>query len=151
MQQTFADLPGPAGLPVFFKCVDNTIDNQSVGFIDIPTTFDYVRGTVVFQGWAIDFDGVVVVEVIVDGNYVGQAQYGFPRPDVRDQYPQFVNALNSGWRFSFDTTKLSNAVHRVVARVLDSRGNRNEIGSTDFYVYNLGPIPEGAESLLRRR
>ncbi len=139
LQQTFTELPGPQGLPVFFRCADTSTDFPSIGFIDIPTSFDYVGGNVLFQGWALDTDVIVAVEIIVDGNYVGQAQYGFPRPDVREQNPQFANAGNSGWRFTFDTTKLSNARHRVTARVLDSRGNRAEIGSTDFYVQNLTP------------
>ena len=100
-----------------------------------------MTGNVVFQGWALDFDQVAVVEIIVDGNYVGQAQYGFPRADVKEQNPTFLGAANSGWRFTMDTTKLSNARHRVTARVLDTRGNRNEIGSIDFYVLNLAPTP----------
>ncbi|MGZ5476447.1 MAG: Ig-like domain-containing protein, partial [Thermoanaerobaculia bacterium] len=141
LQQTVAELPGPAGLPVFFKCADSAFDQPSFGFIDIPTSFDYVTGNVVFQGWALDFDQVAVVEIIVDGNYVGQAQYGFPRSDVREQYPTFSGAGNSGWHFTMDTTKLSNSRHRVTARVLDVRGNRNEIGSTDFYVLNSAPTP----------
>ncbi len=135
-QQTFAELPGPAGIPVFFKCAELTQDFPGVGHIDIPTTFDYVGGRVLFQGWALDTDLVAAVEIIVDGNYVGQAQYGFPRGDVAMQWPQFFTAGNSGWRFEMDTTKLSNARHRVTVRVLDGRGFRNEIGSTDFYVYN---------------
>lgn len=136
MQQTFADLPGPAGIPVTFKCAVAGLDLESIGFIDVPTTFDYVRGNVVFQGWALDQDVVVAVEIIVDGNFVGQAQYGFPRPDVAAQFPQFFNANTSGWRFTMDTTTLSNSRHRLVVRVLDARGNRNEIGSVDFYVFN---------------
>ncbi len=83
----------------------------------------------------------MAVEIIVDGNYVGQAQYGFPRPDVREQNPQFPGSLNSGWRFTMDTTKLSNSRHRVTARVLDARGNRSEIGSQDFYVLNSALTP----------
>lgn len=141
LQQTVTELPGPAGLPVFFKCADSSFDQPSFGFIDIPTSFDYVTGNVVFQGWALDFDQVAVVEIIVDGNYVGQAQYGFPRSDVKDQNPTFLGAANSGWHFTMDTTKLSNSRHRVTARVLDTRGNRNEIGSTDFYVLNSAPTP----------
>ncbi len=142
LQQTVTELPGPQGLPVFFKCADSSFDSPSFGFIDIPSpVMDYVTGNVVFQGWALDFDGVVAVEIIVDGNYVGQAQYGFPRSDVHDQNPQFLGSLNSGWRFTMDTTKLSNARHRVTARVLDTRGNRAEIGSTDFYVLNAAPTP----------
>jgi hypothetical protein len=143
LQQTVTELPGPQGLNVFFKCADSSFDSPSIGFIDIPTSFDYVTGNVVFQGWALDTDGVTAVEIIIDGNYVGQAQYGFPRPDVVAQNPDFNAsiALLSGWRFTMDTMKLSNDRHRVTARVLDNRGNRNEIGSVDFYVLNLGPTP----------
>lgn len=142
LAQNVAELPGPQGLNVFFKCSDGSLDSPSFGFIDVPSPImDYVTGNVVMQGWALDFDGVVAVEIIIDGNYVGQAQYGFPRPDVRDQNPQFAGALNSGWRFTMDTTRLSNARHRVTARVLDGRGNRNELGSVDFYVLNAAPTP----------
>ncbi|HEX7420642.1 MAG TPA: hypothetical protein VF505_12195 [Thermoanaerobaculia bacterium] len=142
LQQTVTELPGPQGLPVFFKCADSSLDSPSFGFIDIPSPImDYLTGNVVFQGWALDFDGVTAVEIIVDGDYVGQAQYGFPRPDVRDQNPSFFSSLNSGWRFTMDTTKLSNARHRVTARVLDNRGNRIELGSADFYVLNAAPTP----------
>ena len=140
-QQTFAELPGPAGIPVFFQCAEAAFDFPSVGFIDVPTTMDFVRGNVVFQGWGLDQDGVAAIEVIVDGNYIGQAQYGFPRPDVRQQWPNFTNAATSGWRFTMDTTVLSNARHRLTVRILDSRGSRNEIGSVDFYVHNETSVP----------
>ncbi len=140
-QQTFTELPGPAGIPVFFKCADAVQDFPSVGFIDIPTTYDYVTGNVTFQGWALDQDAVAAVEVMVDGNYVGQAQYGFPRGDVQQQWPNFVASATSGWRFQMDTTALSNARHRLTVRTLDARGNRNEIGSVDFYVFNPTNTP----------
>ena len=140
--QTVVELPSPAGIPVFFKCATSTFDSPSVGFIDVPQPImDYVSGNVVVQGWAYDNDVVTAVEIIVDGNYVGQAQYGFPRPDVAAANPQLIGVLNSGFRFTLDTTKFSNARHRLTARVLDARGNRNEIGSVDFFVTNAAPTP----------
>jgi len=142
-QQTFADIPGPQGIPVFFTCAEQNFDFAATGFIDFPTSFDYVKGNVLFNGWAVDENGgVAAVEMIIDGNYVGQAQYGFPRPDVIQANPQFFNfgGANSGWRFTMDTRLLSNARHRLTARVLDNQGHRSEIGSVDFYVQNLvGP------------
>lgn len=142
LQQTVTELPGPQGLPVFFKCADSSFDAPAFGFIDVPLPImDYVTGKVVFQGWALDFDGVAAVELIVDGDYIGQAQYGFPRPDVAAQNPNFLTAPFSGWRFTYDTTKIGNNRHRLTARVLDNRGNRAEIGSVDFYVYNAAPTP----------
>ena len=140
-EQTFTELPNRDGLPVWFQCVDgNTIDFPGFGAIDFPQTFDYVGGTVLFRGWALeDFSGLAAVEVIVDGTFVGLAQYGFPRTDVGDQFPTIINADFSGWTFSMDTTKLANSIHRLTVRTVDSQGRRSEIASVDFYVTN-GPV-----------
>ncbi|HEX8152377.1 MAG TPA: Ig-like domain-containing protein, partial [Thermoanaerobaculia bacterium] len=137
---TFAELPNRDGIPVFFQCGE-TVNFAAEGFIDIPTQFDYIGGTVTFHGWALDANGVAAVEIIIDGNYVGQAQYGFPRTDVAIQNPQLTGAENSGWRFTFDTRKLANARHRLTVRVVDQVGRPSEIGSVDFYTNNLGPVP----------
>ena len=135
---TFATLPTEDGIPVFFQCVDNdAFDFLAVGFIEFPTASDYVGGDVLFRGWAIeDGSSVVNVEVLIDGTFVGLAQYGYPRPDVGDHYPYLDNADNSGWAFRMDTRVLSNARHRLTVRVVDSQGNGTEIGSVDFYVFN---------------
>ncbi len=141
---TFAELPNKDGIPVFFECVGPGVDFPAVGFIEFPTTFDYVTGDILIRGWALEpgnTERVVAVEIIIDGNFVGTAAYGFPRTDIQDAFPQVVNSRNSGWVFSFDTRKLANSRHRVVARVVDSAGNRNEIGAVDFYVQNNGPQP----------
>ncbi len=141
-QQTFTELPGPQGLPVFFECAENRVAS-AVGFIDVPTSFDYVKGNVVFQGWAAtEFTRIESVEIIVDGTTVGLAQTGFPRPDVQEQYPFFRLSLNSGWRFTYDTTKLRNSRHRLTVRVVDSFGLKTEIGSVDFFTQNANAVPE---------
>ena len=141
-EQTFAEIPNRDGIPVWFQCVDNTFAFAGFGFIEYPNQFDYVGGTVVFRGWALeDRNSIAVVEVIVDGNYVGQAQYGYARPDVAAQHPEITNGTNSGWQFTMDTKTLSNARHRLTVRVVDSHGNRSEIGSVDFYVENSQPQP----------
>jgi hypothetical protein len=141
-EQTFATLPNEDGIPVFFTCADINQDLASIGSIDVPTSFDFMKGTVQLQGWAADENGgVTAVEIIIDGNYIGAAEYGFARPDVQQQFPQIFNSATSGWRFSLDTTKLSNARHRLTVRVLDNFGHRSEIGSTDFYTQNTNATP----------
>ncbi|HEX8616472.1 MAG TPA: Ig-like domain-containing protein [Thermoanaerobaculia bacterium] len=147
--QTFMELPNNDGIPVFFQCVDDEdFDFAGFGFIEFPNVMDYIGGTVVFRGWALeDQSNIAAVEVIVDGNFVGTAQYGFPRADVGDQYPHIINSDNSGWSFTFDTRLLSNARHRLTVRTVDSQGNRSEIGSVDFYVANNNPQPAAEESV----
>jgi hypothetical protein len=138
---TFATLPNEDGIPVFFQCVDDDFDFLALGYIEYPQSFDYVGGEVLFRGWALeDVNNVVNVEILIDGNFVGLAQYGFPRRDVGDSYPHLENADNSGWVFRMDTRKLTNARHRLTVRVVDSQGHGSEIGSVDFYLTN-GPNP----------
>ena len=134
-----SEIPNRDGIVVNFTCAESNQDFAAQGFIDIPTTYDYVKGNTVFQGWAIDENNGVAqngVEIFIDGNFVGSAQYGFPRPDVGQLNPQIFNSGNSGWRFVMDTTKLSNARHRLTVRVLDGQGFRSILGSVDFYVNN---------------
>jgi hypothetical protein len=140
-QQTFAELPNRDGLPVFFTCAETAQDFAGQGFIDVPAAFDYVKGNTTFRGWAVDEDGgVLTVEMIIDGNSVGVASYGYPRPDVQAFAPYIANSQNSGWQFTMDTTKLSNARHRLTVRVRDIAGHPpTELGSVDFYVQNPPP------------
>ena len=142
LQQTFTELPNRDGIPVFFECAEDRVA-AAVGFIDVPHTSDYMKGTVTFQGWAVVEGGLVSsIEIIVDGDFKGLAQVGFPRPDVAEQYPYLISQ-NSGWRFVIDTTKLSNQKHRLTVRAVDFRGLKTEIGSVDFYTQNANPVPQG--------
>jgi len=137
-QGTFSELPTSDGIPVFFQCLGDNNNFPSVGFIDSPVNYDYLKGNAVFQGWAVDEDsGVAAVTMIIDGNPVGNAQIHLPRPDVAQQNPQyFFQAATSGWKFIMDTTRLSNARHRLTVEVTDTSGVQTIIGSVDFYTQN---------------
>ncbi|HEY5610335.1 MAG TPA: Ig-like domain-containing protein, partial [Thermoanaerobaculia bacterium] len=138
VEQTFAEIPNSAGIPVTFQCAEDNLDFTSIGYIDAPRNMDFVGGTILIHGWAADENsgGVRNVEIWIDGVMSGTAQYGFPRTDVRAAIPTVVGSLNSGWRFTFDTRQLSDARHRVTVVVVDAAGNRTTIGSADFYVDN---------------
>lgn len=136
-EQTFADIPNTAGIPVFFTCSSDRQDFASLGYIDYPTKFEFLNGTVTFFGWALDENiGVQNVELLVDGTLIGMAQYGIARTDVQSAYPTIFNSLFSGWRFTFDTRQLSDARHTLTVQVLDRFNNRSIIGSVEFFVDN---------------
>jgi hypothetical protein len=137
-EQTFADLPSTSGIPLFFTCRTGDQDFPSLGFIDFPVNMDFLGGTVVFRGWALDENqgGVKAVEIYVDGNRMGQAEYGSFRTDVQATYPQITRSLFSGWTYTIDTLQLSDARHRLTVRVIDQLGHVSEIGSRDFIVDN---------------
>jgi hypothetical protein len=138
---TFAEIPGPAGIPVFFTCADNTQFASVYGFVDSPTASDYVKGSVTFQGWALaEGSPVSGVEIVIDGNFVGPATYGIQRLDVQQQYPFLFGSLNSGWRFTMDTTQLSNQKHSLTVRVVTG-GTKAELGTVYFYTQNANSTP----------
>jgi len=141
LQQTFTELPNRDGIPVFFECAEDRVA-AAQGFIDVPHTSDFMKGTVTFQGWAAAEGGLITsVEIIVDGDFKGLAQLNFPRPDVAQQNPFLTNTQNSGWHFIIDTTKLANSKHRLTVQVVDFRGLKTIIGSVDFYTQNANPTP----------
>lgn len=137
-QGTISEIPSRDGIPVFFQCAEDSFTSALFGFIEIPAPSDYMKGTVTFQGWALGEANVLsAVDIIIDGDRYGTAQYGFPRPDVAAQYPHIINSLNSGWRFVMDTTKLQNGRHRLTVRAYDLGNRAFEIGSQDFYTANV--------------
>lgn len=135
-EQTFADIPNTSGVPVFFSCIQGTFFNP-IGYIDVPRNFDYVSGITTFLGWAMDDSvrAVAAVEIMIDGQVAGLAEYGFLRTDVLAAYPTYLQD-RVGWRFNMDTTQLSDGRHRMTVTAISSQGSRALIGSVDFYTDN---------------
>ena len=110
-------------------------DQPAFGYIDTPSDYQFINGIFEVFGWASDFQGVDHVEVDVDGQVVGNANYGLSRPDVRAVDPRVFSA-NVGFSFMLDTTRLADSAHDLVIYVVDRKGNRTEIGRRKFVVDN---------------
>jgi hypothetical protein len=50
------------------------------------------------HGWALAQAPLTAIRLSIDGNAIGDAQLGLPRPDVQAQHPMFDN-VNSGFAF----------------------------------------------------
>lgn len=125
-------------MSVDILCDENTANEPAFGYVDTPTEYQFINGFFEVFGWAADFQGVLRVEVDVDGQVVGTAAYGLSRPDVPAQDPR-VNSSLVGFSFILDTTKLSDSEHDLVIYVVDRSGgggNRSEIGRRKFVVDN---------------
>jgi hypothetical protein len=135
-----------AEIPVTFFCDTDTPNNpnhaneNSFGDIDVPRNGLIYRGVMTATGWALDWDGVKQVFILVDGNFVGTAFFGIPRPDVTDLtfYPGYPNVSAPGWQFSFDTHQFSNGEHSLDVVVLDASnpGVNTYIGKRRFVIGN---------------
>lgn len=127
-----------AEIPVTFSCDQNNANENAIGNIDVPLRGLQYHGVIQATGWAIDFEGVSQVIVLVDGSIVGFANYGIPRPDVQDLYfyAGYPNLSAPGWAFSLDTKKLADGEHFLEAVVVDNAGVNTYIGKRRFIVAN---------------
>ena len=87
---------------------------QPIGFIDTPSAGSTVNGMINVRGWILDNSGVSKIEVLVDGQVVGQAKYGISRPDVLNVFPAYQNA-NAGYEFDFDTKVTYQWIHTSIS------------------------------------
>jgi hypothetical protein len=129
-----------AEIPVTFVCDQNLPNESSVGDIDLPRNGLLYHGVVTTSGWALDWNGVRSIQILVDGHPNGLATYGFPRPDVFElsYYPGFPGGGAPGWQFALDTTQLSNGEHFLDVVVTDNLGATTYIGKRRFVVNNVG-------------
>ena len=104
---------------------DSSVSNMpAFGNIDTPRPDEMIAGTYGFSGWAFDYQGVLRVDIDLDGQVVarsdnGTAFYGLSRPDV-PLADNRVGASNVGWSCLLDTTKMGDTLHEVTVYVWDS-------------------------------
>jgi hypothetical protein len=91
------------------------------GFLDTPTAGQTLTGKVPISGWVFDDNAVSRIEVQVDGNVVGTASHGQPRPDVASVFPN--SSPNTGYFFTLDTSRYSNGPHVIGVNAVDAAGN----------------------------
>ncbi|WP_419955258.1 Ig-like domain-containing protein [Neobacillus niacini] len=121
------------------KVLANSIPLQPMGFIDAPSAGSTVNGMMKVRGWLLDTSGFSKVEVLVDGKVVGQATYGFSRPDVLNVFPSYQNA-NAGYEFDFDTRSLTNGSHSVSVTATSTTGTTLPLQGKTVNVQNLPPV-----------
>jgi len=118
--------------------VDKSINQAPFGEIDMPGPAQPMDGVFPVTGWALD-DGVVTkVEVLVDGQVIGQANTGMPRPDVENRFPALAGSGTAGFVRMLNTTTFSNGVHTVAARLWDDEGASRVIGQRFVQIFNNG-------------
>lgn len=140
-----ADHVGTIGIiadtPVVFRCLDRVPTAPGFGFIDHPTPYEMVYGTIHLIGWAIDYDQIEEVRIYVMGDdnpydsYI-VANYGWERQDVFLGFEMSPLGLYSGWDAYLDTTLLSDGENEITVEIIDIRGVSTLIGTRRFIVDN---------------
>jgi putative Ig domain-containing protein len=106
------------------------------GGLEIPDFRATLNNLANGSGWALDNVGIVQIEVLIDGQKVGEAIYGLSRPDIGATWGTFPNAGRSGFSFQIDTKKFSNGEHTVAVRLIDAAGNATVVGTRSIVMQN---------------
>ena len=135
----YGNVANIAEIPVAFFCDENTGNEGSFGFIDHPDNGELIDGIKDIYGWVLDAEGVAEVQIWLDGQWVGDAAFGLPRPDVSSVYPGYPDSLAPGWIFLLDTTLTSDGLHHVQAVAVDDFGATSIIGERYVTIRNEVP------------
>ena len=85
-------------------------------------------GVLTVEGWAACGQGIERIGIEVDGNPVGDADYGQDRPDVAAEYPGIP--VGTGFRFEQPVANLSGGTHEVRIVAVSLAGDRKDIDVT---------------------
>lgn len=127
-------------IPVTFICDERLGNEEALGQID-PNLQPYtlVSGNAFVTGWALDWEGVLKVTVLVDGISVGDTGLGLVRSDISSLYLGYPQSAAPGFALSFDSRKFSNGPHEIEVLVTDTLGATTFIGKRPLIFAN--PLP----------
>jgi hypothetical protein len=129
-----------AEIPVFFGCSEDQPNHGSVGEILYPFRALLYGGVITIKGWALDLEGVLAVDIYIDGVFKGQATYGLTSPaTVKSRHPSMAGNAFAGYSFDFDTRTISNGWHSIQVKVRDLQLIDHLIGEAQFRVGNPAP------------
>jgi N-acetylmuramoyl-L-alanine amidase len=127
-----------AEIGVTFSCDEDGANENSFGQIDLPRNGLLHHDVIQVSGWALDWEGISTINVLVDGHFAGFASGGIPRPDVTPTFPGFPESAAPGWSFNLDTRDYSNGQHFIDVIVVDDLGVETFIGRRRFVINNVG-------------
>ncbi|MGE5473611.1 MAG: FlgD immunoglobulin-like domain containing protein [Ignavibacteriales bacterium] len=110
----------------------------TLGCINEPKHMESISGTYNVKGWALDIEGVSKVEILIDKNVIGEADYGDLRSDIGSIYTEFNNNY-CGFHYSFDTTKVPSGEHSIFLRVINNKDEKKTFTGTKIIVSNSLP------------
>lgn len=94
------------------------------------------------RGWALINSGVKEVKVILNNKLLGNANYGYERPDIKNVYPDYNNSYKSEYRYSIDKSNLVKGSNVLQIIAVGNKGEevevKKEIKIEDFDIkYNI--------------
>jgi hypothetical protein len=115
-------------------CFDIWMDIKAAKTEDLPTAVlenptgnQKVSGILPIYGWALDPKGIARIELFIDGQLIGNIPYGGVRPDVKQSYPDFPDAENSGFAMIWNYSTLGPGDHSIKVKVYNREGQTKDL------------------------
>lgn len=112
--------------------------------LDHPPADGVLEPSTVVRGWALHAEGIAKVELLLDGEKVGETGCDQPRPDVAEAYPRHSDHLLSGFSCALDTSAWSPGRHLLSLLITAGDGRSDEVAHRMVEVPD--PVDPGAES-----
>lgn len=93
-----------------------------VAVLENPVSGQKVSGILPIYGWALDKKGITQVELFIDDQSIGNIPYGGTRMDVKNAYPDYPKAENSGFAMIWNYSILTSGDHSIKVRVHNQDG-----------------------------
>src|SRR3954463_5527617 len=84
-------------------------------------------GLLSLAGCALDANGVLAVDILVDGIVAARANYGRARAGVTARFPGYPDSAAPGFGVQLDTTHYLNGLHTVTERVKSRAGEMTSL------------------------
>lgn len=95
-------------------------------------------GPLPVTGWALDDDGIIAVDILVDGVVSTRAHLGRARPGVAKAHPGLPDSGAAGFGAQVDTTRYLNGKHTISARAISATGETKVLAKArQFQFTNL--------------
>jgi hypothetical protein len=107
----------------------STADPMTI-FLESPPNSTTVPlfGQIGISGWALDNNSsLTAIKIAIDGVPVGNATYGYSRPDVCSVFTGRAGCPNVGFLFEFDTTLFPDGLHTIDVTGVTSAGQSSTV------------------------
>ncbi|SFB37041.1 Ig-like domain-containing protein, partial [Clostridium frigidicarnis] len=74
------------------------------------------------EGWALNPSGIKVIDIYIDGKFIGKANMGIEREDINYLFPGYLDGDKSGFNYIIDLNKISAGYHKVLVRATGNDG-----------------------------
>ncbi|MDP4088149.1 MAG: Ig-like domain-containing protein [Bacillota bacterium] len=107
-------------------------------YLDDPSTSQvFEEKDVNIRGWALNASGIKRIDVLLDGQKIGTANTGLPRPDVNRVYPGYPQGDNSGYSYTIANDDLKPGTYTVTVNVTGNDGSQKSVSAKIIKKYQL--------------